>query len=93
MSSVAIIGGTGFIGGAVTERLLVRGLTPVAIARGEQPVALPSGAIFEPADRMDGDRLGEIFARHDIRTVIDIFALGMLNTRAVFDAMTRIGGR
>jgi nucleoside-diphosphate-sugar epimerase len=91
--SVAIIGGTGFIGSAVAERLVTRGLEPVVIARGEHPVALPKGAIFERGDRMDAGRLLEIFRAHKVRTVIDIFALGMLNTRAVFEAMGQIGGR
>ena len=91
--TVAIIGGTGFIGTAVAERLVLRGLAPVIVARGEHPMSLPKGAIFEPGDRMDGARLGEIFRTHGVDTVIDIFALGMLNTRAVMEAVAEIGGR
>ena len=91
--TVAIIGGTGFIGTAVAGRLLLRGLRPVVVARGEHPVALPAGAIFEPGDRMDGARLGEIFRAHGVDTVIDIFALGLLNTRAVLEAVAAIGAR
>ena len=91
--TVAIIGGTGFIGTAVAERLLLRGLRPVVVARGEHPVVLPAGAIFEPGDRMDGARLGEIFRAHGVDTVIDIFALGLLNTRAVLEAVAAIGAR
>ncbi|MGN6487785.1 MAG: NAD-dependent epimerase/dehydratase family protein [Devosia sp.] len=91
--TVAIIGGTGFIGTAVAERLLLRGLRPVAVARGEHPIALPAGAIFERGDRMDGARLGEIFRTHGVDTVIDIFALGLLNTRAVLEAVAAIGAR
>jgi nucleoside-diphosphate-sugar epimerase len=91
--TVAIIGGTGFIGTAVAERLALRGLAPVVVARGEHPVNLPKGAILERSDRMDGARLGEIFRAHGVDTVIDIFALGMLNTRAVMEATAAIGGR
>lgn len=91
--TVAIIGGTGFIGTAVAERLAMRGLAPVIVARGEHPVNLPRGALFEPGDRMDGARLSEIFRTHGVDTVIDIFALGMLNTRAVMEAVAAIGGR
>lgn len=91
--TVAIIGGTGFIGSAVAGRLVLRGLQPVVVARGEHPVALPEGAVFERGDRMDGARLREIFAAHRVDTVIDIFALGMLNTSAVLEATAAIGGR
>lgn len=91
--TIAIIGGTGFIGRAVAERALHWGQTPIVIARGQHPVDLPAGAVFERADRMDAAALLEIFRRHRPDAVIDIFALGMLNTRAVFDAMAEIGGR
>ena len=91
--TVAIIGGTGFIGTAVAERLVLRGLTPLVVARGEHPLALPKGAVFEPGDRMEGERLGEIFRAHGVDTVVDIFALGMLNTRTVLEAVAEIGAR
>lgn len=91
--TVAIIGGTGFIGSAVAERLVRRGLVPVVVARGEHPVSLPAPALLERGDRMDQARLSEIFKAHDVDTVIDIFALGMLNTRTVMEAVAEIGGR
>lgn len=91
--TIAIIGGTGFIGRAVAERAVRRGLQPIAIARGEHPVDLPAGAIFEPVDRMDRDALLAVLRRHEVDTVIDIYALGLLNTRVVLDAMVEIGGR
>jgi nucleoside-diphosphate-sugar epimerase len=90
---VAVLGGTGFIGSAVVERLLLRGIKPVVIARGEQPVKLPDGATFERADRRDAAALSAILDTHRIDTLIDIFALGMLNTRSVFEAMATRGGR
>ncbi len=91
--SVAIVGGTGFIGRAVTARVVARGLEAIAIARNEPASPLPDGAMFEPADRMDGARIEQILRQHRVDTVIDIFALGMLNSRALFDAMGRVGGR
>ncbi len=91
--TIAILGGTGFIGRAVAARAVHRGLRPVVLARGEEPVSLPEGAIFEPVDRMDGAALSAILDKHEVETLIDIFALGMLNTRAVFEAMARRGGR
>jgi nucleoside-diphosphate-sugar epimerase len=68
-------------------------MTPLVLARGHHPLALPEGARFEPADRMDGRRLVEIFQQHEVDTVIDIFALGLLNTGAVLEAMGAVGGR
>ncbi len=91
--TLAIIGGTGFIGRAVAERATLRGLAPIVIARGAHRVDLPEGAIFEAADRTDRDGLAAVLHRHRVDTVIDIFALGLLNTRSVFDAMGQIGGR
>lgn len=91
--TVAIIGGTGFIGRAIAERAVQRGLAPVVVARGEHPVDLPPGAVFAPADRTDREALSQLFRRHKVDTVIDIYAMGMLNTRPVFDAMAEIGGR
>jgi nucleoside-diphosphate-sugar epimerase len=91
--TIAIVGGTGFIGTAVARRLLARGHIPLAIARGRHPVELPPGVAFEAADRRDGAKLVELFHKHDVDTVIDIFALGLKNTGPVLEAMGAIGGR
>lgn len=91
--AVALIGGSGFIGTEVARRLVLRGLAPVVVARGRHPVELPPGALFEAADRMDEAALLALFRRHRIDTVIDIFALGLLNTRAVLAAVGAVGGR
>ena len=91
--TVAIVGGTGFIGSAVAKRLLARRLSPLVIARGRHPVELPKGATFEAADRRDGAKLVELFHQHDVDTVIDIFALGLRNTAPVLEAMGAVGGR
>ena len=91
--TVAILGGTGFVGTAVAERLVARGQAPLAIARGQHAVHLPKGARFVAADRMDGRRLVELFRENDIDTVIDIFCLGLKNTAPVLEAMGAVGGR
>lgn len=91
--SFAIVGGTGFIGNAVAKRLTQRGMNPVVIARGQHPIALPDGAIFEAADRTDADALLTIFRRHNVDTIIDIFALSLGNTAPVLKAAGAIGGR
>lgn len=91
--SIAVLGGTGFIGGAVVQRLVARGLGPLVIARGQHSVNLPRGAVFETADRMDEERLSTLFDLYDVSTVIDIFALGMLNTAPVLRAMGGKGRR
>ena len=91
--TIAILGGTGFIGRAVAARAVRRGLTPLVLARGEHPVDLPEGAVFERVDRMDGAALAAILDKHQVEMLIDIFALGMLNSRAVFEAMGQRGGR
>ena len=90
--TVAILGGTGFIGSAVAARLLLRGETPVVIARSRHPKPT-TPVVFEEADRMDTGRLVEIFRSHAVDTVIDIFALSLPNTAPVFEAMRAIGGR
>jgi nucleoside-diphosphate-sugar epimerase len=90
--TVAILGGTGFVGSAVAGRLLLRGETPVVIARGKHPKpATP--VIFEEANRMDTARLVDIFRAHGVDTVIDIFALSLPNTAPALEAMGAIGGR
>ena len=58
--TIAILGGTGFIGRAVAARAVHRGLRPVVLARGEEPVSLPEGAIFERVDRVDGASLAAL---------------------------------
>lgn len=55
---VAVIGGTGFIGSAVVERLAARGDTPVAISRST-PDRSPGGADSRTADVRDPRSLVE----------------------------------
>ncbi|MHA6689959.1 NAD-dependent epimerase/dehydratase family protein [Devosia sp. A449] len=91
--TIAIIGGTGFLGKAVARRLLAHGQDVLAIARGIEPVALPHGVRFEVADRMDTPALIRLLKAHQVSAVIDIFTLSLRNTQSVLDAMAAIGGR
>lgn len=91
--TIAIIGGTGFLGTAVASRLLARGLDVLVIARGREPVALPAGARFAQADRMDTPAIARLLRDHQVSAVIDIFALSMRNTQPVLDAVAQIGAR
>lgn len=90
--TVAILGGTGFIGSATARALVARGEQPLIISRGVHPVQLPEGARYEKAGR-DTVALVELFRRQGVTTVIDIFAIGARNTEPVFAAMREIGGR
>ena len=91
--TVAIIGGTGFLGTAVAARLLARDIEPLVIARGQHPVALPDGARFAAADRMDRAAIAALLREHRATAAIDIFALSLRNTQAVLDAVAETGVR
>jgi nucleoside-diphosphate-sugar epimerase len=91
--TLAILGGTGFIGSAVARRAVLRGLSPLVLARGEHPVDLPAGATFAPVDRTDGPALLATLRQHGVTALIDIYALGLLNTAPVLAAMRELGGR
>jgi nucleoside-diphosphate-sugar epimerase len=91
--TVAIISGTGFLGTAVATRLVVRGIEPLVIARGRHPVALPDGARFAAADRMDRHAVAALLRQHCATAAIDIFALSLRNTGAVMDAVAEAGIR
>ena len=85
--TIAILGGTGFIGRAVADRAGRRGLKPIVLARGQHPLDLPSGAIFEAVDRMDRDGLLAALRKHRVDTVIDISLSGAAIELAVRPAM------
>ena len=91
--TVAIIGGTGFLGTAVARRLIAHGQDALVIARGREPIALPQEARFEAADRTDTPTLVRLFKEHGVSAVIDIFTLSLANTQPVLDAVGAIGAR
>ncbi|MDB5539475.1 MAG: hypothetical protein JWQ89_1202 [Devosia sp.] len=91
--TIAIIGGTGFLGTATARRLKERGHDVLAVARGKSPVALHEGVRFEKADRMDGSKLAELLKANGVSAVIDIFALTLRNTQPVIEAAASAGAR
>jgi nucleoside-diphosphate-sugar epimerase len=91
--SIAIIGGTGFLGPRIAARLVARGIEPLVIARGRHPVALPDGARFAAADRMDRAAIAGLLRAHGATAAIDIFALSLRNSQPVLDAAEDAGAR
>lgn len=91
--TVAIVGGTGYLGPRIAERLLARGQDVLVLARGRHPVDLPDAARFAEVDRMDGDRLAEVLWRNQVEAVIDVFSLSLRNTQPVLDAAAAHGAR
>lgn len=91
--TVAIVGGSGFLGRNVALRLLAHGERALVIHRGNEPANLPESVAIAHADRMDEEALVTLFRAHDIRAVVDIFALSLGNTQAVINASKRVGAR
>lgn len=91
--SIAIIGGTGFLGTATAKRLNERGHEVLVVARGQSPVNLPDGVKFEKADRMDGDKLAKLLKANGATSVIDIFALSLRNSQPAIEAAAAAGAR
>lgn len=91
--TIAIISGSGFLGRNVALRLLAHGERPLVVHRGIEKAELPDAVAIEHADRMDEDRLVEIFKAQSVTAVIDIFALSAANTSGVMRAAERVGAR
>lgn len=91
--SIAIVGGSGFLGRNIALRLLAHGEKPLVIHRGNEAPHLPETVQIALADREDEEALVSIFRRHHVKLVIDIYALSLENTKAVISAAQRIGAR
>lgn len=91
--TVAIVGGSGFLGRNVALRLLAHGERPLVIHRGNEPANLPETVAIAHADRTDEAALDDLFRQHDVSAVIDIFALSLGNTQAVINASARANAR
>lgn len=91
--TIAIVGGGGFLGQQVAARVLAHGLRPLVIHRGLTPTQLPEGALVAHADRADGERLADLFARHEVTAVVDIFALTLASSLPVMHATALQGAR
>jgi UDP-glucose 4-epimerase len=74
--AVLVVGGCGYIGSVTVERLLAAGESVVVydnLCKGHR-AALAPDATFEEGDILDGARLAEVFAAHDIDTVLHFAA-------------------
>lgn len=91
--TIAIIGGSGFLGRNVALRLLAHGEKALVVHRGNEPANLPDAVAIAHADRMDEAALLDIFRQHDVRVVIDIYALSLGNTQAVINAARAVNAR
>ncbi len=91
--NVAVLGGTGFIGSAVVQRLVARGAGVVAISRGRRVANATPGVVHETADRQDSAALTAIIARHLPSALIDIVPMTMAGTQPVLEAVTAAGVR
>lgn len=91
--TTAIIGGSGFLGKQVALALLRHGERVVVVHRGRETADLPEAISVALADRVDSDRLLDIFRTHEVTRVVDIFALSMNNTAPVMQATQRAGAR
>lgn len=91
--TVAIVGGSGFLGSNVALRLLAHGERALVIHRGNEKPNLPESVVIEHADREDEAALVDIFRRHNVSAVVDIYALSLENTDAVIRAAQKVGAR
>lgn len=91
--SVAVVGGTGFLGSAIAAALVSRGADTVQVARGRRTGTAAPGARFAPADRTDERRLDEVFAREGVDTVIDVMTLTLATARPLLAAAARARAR
>lgn len=91
--TVAIVGGTGFLGAAIACALVARGADTLQIARGRMTETPVPGARFAVADRSDAATLGRLFAAHGVTDVIDVMTLTLATTTPLLAATARAGAR
>jgi nucleoside-diphosphate-sugar epimerase len=89
--TIAVLGGTGFIGSEIVERLNLRGEPTVVISRGTRPMR--EGIVHETADRMNVDALISLLAKHQADAVIDLLPMTLANSRPVLEAAATVGAR
>lgn len=91
--TIVVLGGTGFIGSAVVQRLSARNPADVvAISRGKRQPP-PEGIRHEVADRRDSGALAAILSRHAPTALIDILPMTMSDAQPVLDAAAASGAR
>lgn len=80
MAVILVTGAAGYIGSVITERLLARGDTPLALENFSQGHwdALPPGIEVVQADLADGHAVEQVFARHPIEAVMHMAAVSLV---------------
>jgi nucleoside-diphosphate-sugar epimerase len=89
---ILIIGGTGFVGGALALRLLDGGHEVAAFHRGERSGAAPSVETI-PGDRAELARHRDAFRRFAPDVVVDTIAYTESDARGLVEALRGIAGR
>lgn len=89
--SIAVLGGSGFIGSEIVQRLVLKGEAPLVISRGNRPVA--DGIPSETAERTNVDALISLLTKHGVSVLIDMLPMTLANTQAVLDAAATVGAR
>lgn len=91
--TVAVVGGTGFLGGAITRSLISRREDVLQVARGRSEHRVVEGARFAAADKTDEETLVALFKDHGVSVVIDIMTLTLKMTEPLLAATARAGAR
>lgn len=92
--TIAILGGTGFIGREVIKRLRDRGETVLLLHRGlNVPDPLPPGVTARQVDRTDAAAIAALLREFGVTAAIDIIALTLANTAGIREAAALSGAR
>jgi|GEM_PF-1762388 len=87
VKSVAVLGGSGFIGHAVVAALLAKGCRVITVNRGQTPIGESSGLIERvTADRRDPCAYARVLAGLDVAAVVDVTAYHPDDTRVAIEA-------
>ncbi|WP_054030333.1 NAD-dependent epimerase/dehydratase family protein [Desulfatitalea tepidiphila] len=90
LKSVAVLGGSRFIGLAIVEALLAKGCRVLTVNRGVTPVRCSSPVERVTADRRDPAGYARALAGIDVEAVVDVTAYRPEETRVV---VASFGGR
>ncbi len=91
--TIAVIGGTGFLGNAIARALVAQGASVVQVARGQTTQNPVQGAVFAAADKADFDGVKRVLVDHKVEAVIDVMTLTLATTQPLLDAIVAVGAR
>jgi len=84
--SIAIIGGTGFLGAAIARALVGQGADVIQVARGQMTETPVAGARFVAADRTNAAALERLFVREGVSHAIDVMTLTLASAQPLLTA-------